>query len=317
MTPPDVRTLARLLGGDVVGRDTVLCPGPHHSRRDRSLAVRLDANAPDGFLTHSHAGDDWKLCRDHVRRALGLPDWEPGDEQNRSIPPSRIEQWDLAAAEAEVAEGPRQFTEDELIRIASARRIWDEARNPRGTLAERYLREHRKLDLPDEVAGAVLRFHRACPWRDENSGRTIQVPALIAPFRSIDNDAITGIHRIRLNADGSKHSRRMFGIVARAAIKFDAAGSDLHVGEGAETALAARQLGFTPTWAVGSTGAISFFPLIDGVNRLTILGESGEASERAIKMCGARWRKAGRRVRVVMPNAGSDLNDVLLQRASS
>src|SRR5215211_2778669 len=109
----DPRWIARALGGDVAGRNTVLAPGPGHSRKDRSLAVRLDPNAPDGFLVCSHAGDDWKLCRDHVRRALGLPDWQPGDEQRRTIPPARIERWDLSAIEAEVAEGPRH-SEDEL-----------------------------------------------------------------------------------------------------------------------------------------------------------------------------------------------------------
>ena len=65
-------------------------------------------------------------------------------------------------------------------------------------------------------------------------------------------------------------------------------------------------------------GAISFFPLIDGVKRLVILGEAGEASAKAIKICGKRWcTKARRRVRVVMPNeAFADLNDVLIARAS-
>src|SRR5215211_7728616 len=179
----DPRWIARALGGDVAGRNTVLAPGPGHSRKDRSLAVRLDPNAPDGFLLHSHAGDDWKLCRDHVRRILGLPDWEPGDEQNRTIPSSRIEQWDLAAIETEVTEGARQFTEDELTRIAAARRIWDEGKDPRGTLSERYLRDHRKLVLPDELAGAVLRFHPRCPWRNEDTGLTDREPALIAAFR--------------------------------------------------------------------------------------------------------------------------------------
>jgi len=38
MHTPDVRAAARALGGDVVGRDQILCPGPGHSPRDRSLA---------------------------------------------------------------------------------------------------------------------------------------------------------------------------------------------------------------------------------------------------------------------------------------
>lgn len=69
----DLRTLARALGGEVVGHQ-VLAPGPGHSPADRSMSVRLDAQAPNGFLAFSHAGDDWKACRDHVKRLLGMPE---------------------------------------------------------------------------------------------------------------------------------------------------------------------------------------------------------------------------------------------------
>src|SRR6476661_8156707 len=130
----DLRSLASALGGDVSG-NTVSAPGPGHTPRDRSLAIRLDSNAPDGFLCFSHAGDDWKVCRDYVRQRLGLPSWEPGDEQNRTIPPKHVRKWDLAAIESEVEElQPR--TEDDLIRIERAVKIWNEADGPRGTAAE-------------------------------------------------------------------------------------------------------------------------------------------------------------------------------------
>ena len=72
----DLRSLARLLGGDVIGRQ-VLAPGPGHSPRDRSLSVTISATAPEGFLAFSHAGDDFAECRDHVKRALGLPTDRP------------------------------------------------------------------------------------------------------------------------------------------------------------------------------------------------------------------------------------------------
>jgi hypothetical protein len=52
-------------------------PGPGHSAKDRSLAVKLDCAAPDGFVTHSFAGDDPTVCRDYVREKLGLPQFEP------------------------------------------------------------------------------------------------------------------------------------------------------------------------------------------------------------------------------------------------
>jgi putative DNA primase/helicase len=312
----DPRTIASALDGQTAGRDTVLAPGPGHSRSDRSLAVRLDATAPDGFLIYSHAGDDWRECRDYVRARLGLPAWEPGDEQRRSVPPRHIDKWDLAAIETEVNEGPRAWAEDELLRIARAREIWDEAADPRRTLAEKYLHNERKLKLMDELCGTVLRFHKACPWRDENTGRTIRIPALIAAFRSIDSDTITGIHRIALSADGKKIDRRMLGIVHRAAVKLDPPAGTLAIGEGVETCMAARELGYAPAWALGSIGAISFFPLINDVKQLVLLGEPGVASARAIKFCGTRWHKAGRRVRVVRSNAG-DLNDELIAGRAS
>jgi hypothetical protein len=66
----DLRQLARALGGEIVGGQ-VLCPGPGHSPRDRSLAVKLSAQSPFGFIAHSHAGDHWPACRDYVLEKLG------------------------------------------------------------------------------------------------------------------------------------------------------------------------------------------------------------------------------------------------------
>jgi putative DNA primase/helicase len=312
---PDVRTIAAALGGQVAGSNTILCPGPGHSRSDRSLAVRLDPKAPDGFLCFSHCNDDWRDCRNHVRHRLGLPDWKPGDNRQRNIPPPHVPKWDLASIEEELRNMPPAWTEDDLARIDNARRLWDASADPRGTLGEKYLRDARCLTLSDELAGTVLRFHAACPWRDENTGTMIRVPALIAPFRMIDGDEITAVHRIALNADGTKLGRRMLGIVARAAVKIDQIeDGTLAIGEGVETCLAARALGYRPAWALGSVGAISFFPLLENVKRLVILGEAGDASKHAIDICRQRWfDKARRHVRIVMPGNGcSDLNDELI-----
>jgi hypothetical protein len=72
----DLRGLARALDGEI-SRDEVLCPGPGHSIKDRSLSVRLSADASDGFVTHSFAGDDPIACKDHVRAKLGLRQFSP------------------------------------------------------------------------------------------------------------------------------------------------------------------------------------------------------------------------------------------------
>ena len=84
--------------------------------------------------------------------------------------------------------------------------------------------------------------------------------------------------------------------------------------------LAGRELAFCTAWALGSVGAISFFPLLDNVAVLRVLGENDQgASAHAIEIVSRRWRAAGRRVRFVMPTAGfDDLNDVLIaERAAS
>ena len=142
---------------------------------------------------------------------------------------------------------------------------------------------------------------------------------MLAALRAIEGDAITAVHRTRLTADGQKIDRRMFGIAAGSAIKLDADDAvtmGLTIGEGIETGLAARQLGFRPAWALGSVGAIASFPVLAGIEALTILAENDDsgASQRAVQECGQRWHDAGREV-VVVEAAAGDVNDALRRRA--
>jgi hypothetical protein len=311
LTMITVQELRAALGGEIVSGQ-VLCPGPGHSTKDRSLAVKP---VPGGFVVFSHAGDDWKECHDYVRERLGLPHWQPGDEQYRRVPPRHLRAFDQAAIEEE-AEQQIEYSEEEKKRIRQAVSIWTDGLDPRGTLAEMYLTKHRKLDLPDDLAGRVLRFHPQCPFgRDENTGRTIFIPALVAAFRSIDTDEVTGIHRVALRPDGTKIERRMWGSVRRSAIKFDPISDTLAIGEGIESTMAGRELGFTPCWALGSTSMIATLPVIDGVDTLRILGENDKASLKAIEHCTPRWYRAGRTVRTVMPDEGcDDLNTELMRK---
>ena len=165
-----------------------------------------------------------------MRQRLGLPAWQPGNgQEDRRIDYGRV-----------YTPEPR-WTEDDIKRINAARSIWREAEDPRGTLADIYLKQHRKIHLADEIANSVLRFTASCPWRDEDT--TIKVPALIAVFRQIGNNAITAVQRIRLDGDGRKIDRRMLGVVNGAAIKLAMPDNGtLAIGEGVETCLAAMQL---------------------------------------------------------------------------
>jgi hypothetical protein len=93
-------------------------------------------------------------------------------------------------------------------------------------------------------------------------------------------------------------------------------GDELVIGEGIETCMAARQLGVSgAVWALGSVGAITFFPVLPNISRLTVLAETGEASDKAIRICRLRWSHAGRRTRTARSTVGSDFNDALMAGA--
>ena len=283
-----LRAMAAALGGDVMkGRKGtyILCPGPGHSAKDRSLSVTPSSTAPDGFIVNSFTNDDWRACRDHVAGRLGRP-LDRHHAATRAKPRSDPSAGHLA--------------------------IWKEAKDPRNTIVQTYLRG-RGLDLPDDVAGRVVRFHPACPF-----GPGVRHPCMITAFRSIADDSLQAIHRTALTPDGKKIDRKMLGPVAGAAIKIDTdenVEQGLTIGEGFETCLAARALGFRPVWALGSANAIGEFPVLSGIDALTILGESDKkgTNEANALACARRWRAAGQEAEIVFPTIDGDMND-LVQR---
>jgi hypothetical protein len=193
----------------------------------------------------------------------------------------------------------------------AAVRLWGEAVDPRGTLAERYLNS-RGLELPDDIANRVVRFHGSCPWRDERRA------VMLTAFRSIVDDKLVAVHRTLLSDKGEKLDRRMLGPVGGAAIKIDAdqdVEQGLTISEGFETGQAGRAMGFRPTWALGSAGAIGTFPVLSGIDALTVLAEPDKANARAVELCGNRWSDAGREVLVVRSTLG-DMADAVKASAA-
>jgi hypothetical protein len=108
-----LQSLAHLLGG-VVCNGQVRAPGPRHSPKDRSLSVRLDPAAPDGFLVYSFAEDDPIICRDYVREKCGLPAFSPNGNrelvQIKDVAPGRqaVDDATIAAALATIKAIPPQ-----------------------------------------------------------------------------------------------------------------------------------------------------------------------------------------------------------------
>ncbi len=116
----NLRGIARALSGEIVGQQ-VLCPGPGHAAKDRSLSVRLSSAAADGFVVFSHAGDDFAACRDHVARQLGIIS-ERGLQVGAAQPPR--EPIKMAAV--------AQDGDAEKVRRALA--IWRESKDPSPSL---------------------------------------------------------------------------------------------------------------------------------------------------------------------------------------
>jgi Toprim domain/CHC2 zinc finger len=182
--------------------------------------------------------------------------------------------------------------------------LWREGDDPRPTVVKLYLNS-RTLELDDDLAGEVLRWHP-------------RIGAMLALFRNILTGEPQAVSRTFLDREGKKLGRKFLGPVWGAAIMLDAFDEvlgGLHAGEGVETCMAARQLGLRPCWALGSAPAVAAFPVLGGVECLTLLRENDDASERACEACAARWHAAGREVFINQPTAGKDLNDAI--RSSS
>lgn len=285
-TALDARSIARIMGGIATGPRQANVPGPGHSRRDRSLSITINPRAPDGFLVKSHAGDNDLQCKDHVKRAIGLEAWRPS-----SVVPMRQPE-------------PRPV---ELKPNKEGLRLWAECLRPHGTLVEVYLRS-RGLELPDDVAGDVCRYH---PKLYHHGDYT---PGMVTLLRHIVTDEPWCIQRTFLTPDGGKIGRKYTGSPKMAAIKIDAdehVHEGLVIGEGFETCLAARYLNFRPVWAAGSNGGIASFPCLPGVEALTVLGENDPngANERAALECMERWETAGCEFHWPLPAVGKDFND--------
>lgn len=87
----DPRTVALALGGEARGQQ-VSAPAPGHSRRDRSLSIMIDDDAPGGFVVHGFAGEEAIALKDYVREKIGLAQWQPSGppkEPPRSLEPVR------------------------------------------------------------------------------------------------------------------------------------------------------------------------------------------------------------------------------------
>jgi CHC2 zinc finger/Toprim domain len=195
--------------------------------------------------------------------------------------------------------------------------IWCEAVPITNSPAELYL-ARRGLKWEDRT-GRALRFHPRCPFGPD------RYPCLVSLYRTISGDDAVAIGRTALAPGGQHIGRKTLGPVMGAAVKLysdDFVEQGLVIGEGLETTIAGIMLGFAPAWSVGSAGAIRQFPLLGGVDCLTVLVDADEpdrngrkAGPDAAAECSERWTAAGCEVRRVVPRrSGLDVADLVEAR---
>lgn len=267
------------------------CPVCQLEQRQDQNALTL-ADGRGGLLLHcKRSGCDFR----DVLAAAGLA---PGD----AAPPDPVA---MAARE-------RERRADVARRASAAARLWRESRPIVGTVAETYLREARALR--EAPLAASLRFHATC-WHGPTAQRW---PALLARVEGGDGFAV---HRTYLRPDGSgkapiEPAKAMLGAAGGGAVRL-APGSNLIVGEGIESTLAALTLHDGPAgaWAALSTSGLRGLRLPDQPGRLTIATDGDEPGRAAAVALAERAHAAGWAVAIADPGDGLDWADVLQAEA--
>jgi phage/plasmid primase-like uncharacterized protein len=202
--------------------------------------------------------------------------------------------------------------DEELRRLEQAEEIWRTS-SPLGPDAVIYFLK-RGISINDVLEHGGLRFHPRCPWGD---GAT---PAIVGRFTTALTNEPRGVWRRPLTGEKPK----TLGPMAACVIRLwpdEAVEQGIVIGEGVETCLSAatrithRGTLLQPAWAACVANNLERFPVLSGIEALTILvdHDASGTGQKAAAACTARWSAAGREVTRLTPKAaGADFNDLVL-----
>jgi hypothetical protein len=212
-----------------------------------------------------------------------------------------------AAREALATNDNSDPNDSEQRMLELADRIWRTS-SPLPPEAIAYF-HRRNIDIGRVPRYGGLRFHPRCP-----------MPCIVGRFTTAISNEPRGIWRRPLTGEKPKSLGPMAGCVIR--LWPDAAVEcGLVLGEGVETVLAAAtRIGHRgtmpqPAWAACTAGNMASFPVLAGIEALTLLVDNDQSGtgQRAAAACTARWLAAGCEVTRLTPNeAATDFNDVAL-----
>jgi phage/plasmid primase-like uncharacterized protein len=182
-----------------------------------------------------------------------------------------------------------------------------------------YLRVERKIDT--EVIADVLErvdaigWHPAVPFREKGhplDGK--RLGCIIAVMTDVITAAPTGaISRTYIREGRKVCPAKTLGSpagIVRLSLDEDVL-EGLHIAEGLETALDVMAEGFRPCWSTGSTALMAKFPVLAGIECLTVVADHdlNGAGLRAASEAADRWQTAGRETHVFQRETPGDFND--------
>jgi hypothetical protein len=191
--------------------------------------------------------------------------------------------------------------------------IWGRSRRADGTLVATYLASRR-------LTGPIPPSLRYVPELKHRSGAYL--PAMIAAVTVWPARHPIGIQRTWMRRDGGakadvESNKMSLGPNAGGAVRLGPVGAELVVAEGVETALTVQQEIGKPAWAVLGVRNMRNLVLPDlPLAALVVIAADNDPDGLLwANLAAQRWLVEGRRVRMMIPPAGMDFNDVLLADA--
>jgi putative DNA primase/helicase len=305
----DARRIAEALAGRRVirlddGSYLTCCPVPGHGRGRGDLHPSLHlADGDRRLLVRCYSRCDPRDVLNELRRRGLIERSESSDEESSARPRKPAPIIDDRDEEAE-----------RRRKLEIAAQIWKETASIVATAGEAYLAK-RGIPLNNVPSYGGLRWHPKCPW---HKGTT---PCIVARFTDAVTGEPRGIWRRPINGEKPRTLGPMGGCVIRL-WPDENVESGLVIGEGVETVLAGatrcihKGTLLRPAWATCSAGNLERFPILDGIEELTILVDNdvNNVGQDAAKQCAIRWLEASRPVRRLTPKfPGTDFNDLVLR----
>lgn len=275
-----LRAIVSALGGDLYQngyRANVRAPG--HGPEDRSVSLVLSGGR---VIIHAFGAGDWREVRDDLRER-GLIDQagRPTEGGMTSAPPRP----------------------DLRIRLETARNLWASGvvSGPQGLVA-RHLQQRSViwnagiLDLREHPAAPLSAYGGGGRFRRAMMGRVSNRDGVTTAVELTYLDPGGG------QALGLKLSRKTIGQVpAGSAVRLSRISASMVVGEGIVTTLSAMTWFGRPGWALLSAGNLARWQAPEGVERVIIAADRGDAGEAAATALRGRLQATGRSAIVALP----------------